>query len=447
MGTKASSGDEWIEFYNPGSSCVNLSGWDLNGVNAHYTSGNFSIPLSGTISAGSYFVLAENNQVFQNVTINQTSSSLSLLNSYQTLQLISPADTLVDTVNYSGSNNWPAGSASPNYASMERGGVVPDGPAAWVTFAGPTTNTPLDRNGNHVYGTPGQANWAWTVTITPSPLPTATSKPTPTFAPTPVPAVDINEILPRPGSDWNADGAINNGDEFIEVENLGPGIVDLSNWKLDVMPNGGSSPFILPSHKLNPNERVVFFGSTTHLLLEDSGDTVRLIDSRGVIEDAFTYPAVLQPDDSWCRTHDGIGFWRDGCFPTPEIENALSGILPPPQPGGEVACQLPDVAPGEFRLAECNGSGANIWNQKYWNDLSGQNEYEVPDSKSKAKHISNKTKSRYWSALCFDSASVVSTIVLQSPVARTTSSASKTTSSLPVNFSFTFEIMRFKCPE
>ena len=388
MGTKASSGDEWIEFYNPGSSCVNLSGWDLNGVNAHYTSGNFSIPLSGTISAGSYFVLAENNQVFQNVTINQTSSSLSLLNSYQTLQLISPADTLVDTVNYSGSNNWPAGSASPNYASMERGGVVPDGPAAWVTFAGPTTNTPLDRNGNHVYGTPGQANWAWTVTITPSPFPTATHKPTPTFAPTPVPAVDLNEILPRPGSDWNNDGAVNNGDEFIEVENLGPGIADLTNWRLTVTPNNGTGTFYLPSLKLNPNERKVFFGSTTHLQLQDSGETVSLTDSHGVIEDAFTYPAMSQPDDSWCRIRDGIGFWQDGCFPTPGIENTLSGILPAPltpQPGGEAACQLPDVAPDAFRLAECNGSGADIWNQQYWNDLSGQNEYAVPDPKSKGK--------------------------------------------------------------
>ncbi len=245
MGTTASSGDEWIEFYNPGSSCINLSGWDLNGINAYYTSGNFSIPLSGTISAGSYFVLAENNQVFQNVTINQTSSSLSLLNSYQTLQLISPADTLVDTANYSGSNNWPAGSASPNYASMERGGVVPDGPAGWITFAGSTTNTPLDRNGNHVYGTPGQANWAWTVTITPSPFPTATLKPTPTFAPTPVPAVDLNEILPRPGSDWNNDGAVNNGDEFIEVENLGPGIATLTGWRLTVTPNNGTGTFYL----------------------------------------------------------------------------------------------------------------------------------------------------------------------------------------------------------
>ena len=113
---------------------------------------------------------------------------------------------------------------------------------------------------------------------------------------------------------------MNNYDEFIEVENLGPGIVDLENWKLDVMPDSGSSPFVLPSRKLNPNERAVFFGSTTRLLLEDSGDTVRLIDSRGVVEDAFTYPAVLQPDDSWCRTRDGIGNWRDGCFPRPELK-------------------------------------------------------------------------------------------------------------------------------
>ena len=389
-GTAASSNDEWVEFYNPGSSDINLSGWDLDGVNSYYTSGNFSIPLNGTISAHSYFVLAENSKVFQNVTISQTSSSLSLLNSYQALQLISPADTLIDTANYSDSYYWPAGSASPNYASMERyyppGGSIPaDGPSAWVTFAGPTTSTPLDRNGNHVLGTPGGSNWASTVTETPSPLPTATRKPTLTPAPTPIPAVVINEILPRPGSDWNGDGLVNNYDEFIEVENLGPGVATLTNWRLKVTPNGGSGSFILPSLKLNPNERAVFYGSTLHLHLEDSGDTVSLTDTSGVIEDVFTYPAAVQPDEAWCRIRDGIGNWRDGCFPTPGLENAVSGIFPPAasQAGQKVACQLPDVAPDGFRLAECNSVGADIWNQQYWNDLSGQNEYVVPDPNNK----------------------------------------------------------------
>jgi hypothetical protein len=195
----------------------------------------------------------------------------------------------------------------------------------------------------------------------------------------------INEILPRPASDWNGDGRVDNNDEFIEVENLGPGIADLTNWKLSVMPNNGSGSFILPSTKLNPNDRIALFGSTTQLLLQDSGETVSLTDSRGVIEDAFTYPPALQPDDSWCRIRDGIGQWTDGCFPTPGHENSLSGITPPlpPQSAGEAICQLPDSAPEEFRLAECSSLGAGIWNPQYWDELSGQNEYEVPDPKNK----------------------------------------------------------------
>ena len=82
---------------------INLSGWYLDGTNYFYSSGSFDIALGGTIPAGGYFVLAENNRVFkQNVTISQTSTSLSLSNSYESLYLISPADSLVDTANYTG---------------------------------------------------------------------------------------------------------------------------------------------------------------------------------------------------------------------------------------------------------------------------------------------------------------------------------------------------------
>ena len=389
MGTEANSNDEWVEIYNPGTCAIPLNGWTFTIEDT-----STDIGLAGTINAHGYFLLAENKDVFKNITINQPDSRLSLTNDGEALWLTSPTGTIIDTANYQ-DLSWPAGIASNSnsklaYSSMERyyppGGTIPgDSPSACVTFAGSTTNTPLDSGNNHVHGTPGYLNWASGVTETPSPTPTKTRAPTPTLAPTPVPAVVLNEILPRPGSDWNGDGVADNYDEFIEIENLGPGIVDLKNWKLDVMPNNGSGSFILPSRKLNPNDRVAFFGSTTHLLLEDSGETVRLTDSKGVIQDAFTYPPALQPDVSWCRIRDGIGEWRNGCFPTPGSENTLSGIAPPspPQPAGEITCQLPDSAPDEFRFAECSSFGAGIWNQQYWDDLSGQDEYAVPDPKNK----------------------------------------------------------------
>ena len=115
MGTQCSTNDEWVELYNPGSSPINLSGWDLIGTNYYYTSGNFTIalqdqnnPSNNTIPAGGYFVLAENSTVFKNVTINQHDSTLSLPNYDQDLELYSPTSTLIDWANILGNYNWPA---------------------------------------------------------------------------------------------------------------------------------------------------------------------------------------------------------------------------------------------------------------------------------------------------------------------------------------------------
>jgi hypothetical protein len=390
MGTEASSNDEWVELYNPTACSIPLSGWTFTIQDT-----SIDINLTGTINAHGYFLLVQNDSLFKNIASYnyKVYPNLSLTNDGESLVLQDPNGAQIDTANW-WDGYWPAGIASDSnstraYSSMERyyppgGPISSDSPSAWVTFAGTTTSTPLDRNNNHVHGTPGYQNWAASVTETPTPKPTSTRAPTPTLGPTPVPAVVINEILPRPGSDWNGDGQINNGDEFIEVENLGPGIATLTNWTLQVTPNNGNGSYTIPTLQLPPNGRAVFFGSKTQLLLQDSGETVTLKNTSGVIEDAFTYPPAFQPDDSWCRMRDGIGPWQDGCFPTPGTENSLSGrspIAPPTQPGQLPPCDMPDTAPIEFRLGECYSPGGGIYNPDYWNETPEP--YWIPDPNSK----------------------------------------------------------------
>ncbi|MGD0876908.1 MAG: hypothetical protein ABSA01_02025 [Anaerolineales bacterium] len=54
-----------------------------------------------------------------------------------------------------------------------------------------------------------------------SPTPTPTLTGTPTRGPTAIPQPQVlNEILPYARSDWNKDGTVNTGDEFIEIINI-----------------------------------------------------------------------------------------------------------------------------------------------------------------------------------------------------------------------------------
>lgn len=198
--------------------------------------------------------------------------------------------------------------------------------------------------------------------------------PTPTRVPTlppPPPLIAINEFVPRPGTDWNNDGVVNQGDEYIELLNHGVVPVNLSGYRLDDEANIGSNPFSLPSVTLQPGERIVFYGSQTGLLLSDGGDGVRLLKPNGQLMDAYNYSVVYYPDQSFCRLPDngGADDWNENCFPTPGLKNSLSGsILRPParEDASQPLCPIADTLPEEFVIAECAPFGNNIWNRLYW---------------------------------------------------------------------------------
>ena len=376
-GTVASANDEWIELYNPSSASINITGWTLKS-----NSGSLNITLSGTISAGGYFLLErEDNSTVNDISADQIYAGgilNLLLDSGEVLTLRDASSNFIDTANHDG-GAWPKGSNTGNHGTMERVGITTESDSTWVTNLGGTKNG-RDANNGLIYGTPRRVN-----SVGSAPLPTST--PPRTATPKPFGHVVINEFLPRPGFDWNNDGEVNVYDEFIEIENLGPVDANLSGWKLDDEPNIGSNPYTLPSKTLKPGERAIFFGSQTHILLDDSGDEVRLINSRGVVVDARGYTVIKYPDQSICRIPDGGGYWKFPCVPTPGNENSLTGSVPS-SPSGKAtpppSCLFADTTPQVFVNAECHSFGADMWSRKYWDDQAGpQNKILVPDDHSK----------------------------------------------------------------
>jgi hypothetical protein len=372
MGTLASTTDEWIELYNPGSTAINITGWTLKALD-----GTPTIVLNGIIPAGGYFILERSDDnTISDVTADQIYTG-DLENSNEVLQLIDTSNRTIDTAN-ANSGTWPAGSTS-TYGSMERRGVVADSDTAWITNANPASWTKHDARGTSstsylIRGTPGYANWAISVTATPSPRPTATRTPIRTSTPAPPPPpplVAINEFVPRPGSDWNGDGVINTGDEYIELLNHGVVPVNLSGYRLDDEVNIGSSPFALPSITLQPGERIVFYGSDTGLSAQrrrrrgPPAPTERDLDGRlQLLRGQPSRPGVLPPARQRRR-----GRLEHQLLPDARPAQLAERHRPAPADRdrfGHPLCPIADTLPEEFFLAECTPFGNNIWNRYYW---------------------------------------------------------------------------------
>lgn len=136
-------------------------------------------------------------------------------------------------------------------------------------------------------------------------------------------AILINEILADPpngiSGDANQDGVrSSSGDEFVELVNTGQDPVSFSGWSLwdlSARRHTFSSLAVIPSDGFF----VVFGGghpmgfeafeisSTGSLNLNNSGDTVFLKDSEGILIDSFHYGSEGGHDTSLTRFPDATG--------------------------------------------------------------------------------------------------------------------------------------------
>lgn len=157
MGTDASSNDEWIELYNPGTTPVDLDGWTLRSLTSSTASSpDPNITLQGAITPGGYFLLERSDPSTTDVTENQTYTG-ALNNICEVLELRDSQGNLKDRVDC-GDSAWFAGSNLPKF-SMERRGAELSGsdPTSWASNDGMTRNG-SNANGAPINGTPGSRN-------------------------------------------------------------------------------------------------------------------------------------------------------------------------------------------------------------------------------------------------------------------------------------------------
>jgi len=271
-GTLASSSDEWIELFNPGTEPVDLAGWRLT------DGGDINRSLTGTLGPGEYYLLERTDDA----TVSDIPADLtytgSLRNEGEALELLDPSGASVDLANTAG-GAWPAGDRA-THASMQRLGPED----VWGTYPGCGGNG-IDAGGAPIQGTPRQANALGCV----PPTPTETA--TPTLAPLPTSvaegAVRINEIA------WSGTRA-SASDEWIELWNPGPEPIDLAGWRLS---DGGDIEVAL-SGVLQPGELFLLERSDDQTVsdiradhiytgsLSNDGECLELIDPSGARVDA-----------------------------------------------------------------------------------------------------------------------------------------------------------------
>ncbi|MFH0834401.1 MAG: lamin tail domain-containing protein, partial [Patescibacteria group bacterium] len=169
---------------------------------------------------------------------------------------------------------------------------------------------PLAAGAHHIFaqlidprGVEGVAKKVWAFALAQNFTP-------PTFADT----IRISEILPNPtGKDA--------GDEFVELENFGAEVADISNFTLSV----GRKKFTFPTNSLvQPSEFLLLRSDATNLTLTNAGGVLALAWPTGRVVDSLRYP----------KLGEGIAFARDEdeFFATKTLTpGAANAILAPKQ--------------------------------------------------------------------------------------------------------------------
>lgn len=320
--------DNWIEFYNPTSELIGLSGWQIKGV----TEGGRWIDIvnddSMRIEPNGYFLLSRySNSRYSALEIKpeMTKSSLFFTEGLIEIELKDPRGTMVDQIQFEHI-------ISDEYRSYQRPENKED---EWTrsdlkinlkeetqnTFATPHTanEPPIEEQVEEQVEGPIEVQVEGQVedevdnqSADQSAPREATSQSAPQYKSHQL----INEIMVNPaGKDTEG--------EWIELFNSTSEIIDLSDWYLDDA-EGNSSPYRLETGTMiGPGARLIIQEPNLGLSLNNSADKVRLLAPNKELKEEIAYIDAKE-DWSYSKKADGSFAW------TPIITPYLVNRFPEP---------------------------------------------------------------------------------------------------------------------
>jgi hypothetical protein len=275
-----------VELFNKGSSTVDISNWyiDDNGGTTYFT-----IPSSTLLPSQSCVVFSAD------FNLNKSSSdTIRLFNN--TAIPTSSTSQLQDSFTYDKSQ----GTNISYFRSS-------DGQENWISGS-PSFGKTNTTNTSCIYIMPTPSPTVTSaVTITPTVLPTNII--TPTSELSPIPSISytnvyISEVMPYPET---------NQKEWVEIYNSNSFSVSLTNWYVDDIDDGGSSPKIF-SLNLDPYSYGVIEISS---LFNNDEDDVRLLDNTKLERDKTSYSDPIQ-GQSWGKKSDSTFCYQ---LPSKNIKN------------------------------------------------------------------------------------------------------------------------------
>ncbi|MFZ1619864.1 MAG: lamin tail domain-containing protein [Microgenomates group bacterium] len=278
--------NEWGEIYNDNSFPVTLSNWSIDDVeNTGANPKSFSV----TIPAYSFQVVDFTSSVFNN--------------DGDEVRLINNRDLLVDSFTYTSSQKG---------LSIGRISFLSSGYCLQIASKN------ISNNECMVIESP-------TPTVTPTPTTTPLQTPTPLPSPTGIPEIRyvyLSEVYAYPNE---------NEQEWLELYNDNSFSVQLQNWKIDDVADGGSSPkkinLTIPGYSFKAIDLSIS-------MFNNDGDTVRLLNSDDSLIDTFAYDSSEKGKSAGRTSFDSSNY----CIQNPSKEyfnNSClieSSITPSPTP-------------------------------------------------------------------------------------------------------------------